>query len=378
MQELSFTANKKKTYSYYNSKFGDQITKIAGFVGKNASGKTNIMRLFGFIHEFICISSRQENQNSDSNYFFKTFFNNKLKSDFSIEFEKDNKIVCYAVSIKNNVVISESLYLKEFKNNSRKKRVFKRIEGNKISLNKKYFKGFKNNFLENIRFDVSLVAFLKTHYNIEVINFVFDYFLNLKGNFTEQGSINSVHHQIAALNIYLDNPGLKKKMEKFVSRFDLGLSGFDIIKIKNDNKFSISVTGLHAVEEENNKLSFSYESRGTQSLFFILANIFYALEKGGVVVIDEIESGFHPEALAKLISYFIDESEKLNVQLIFSSNFLDFMNKLDMHQVYLVNKDEKGSSFSYRLNQIKNIRSDENFYSKYMSGAYGAFPKIRV
>ena len=49
-----------------------------------------------------------------------------------------------------------------------------------------------------------------------------------------------------------------------------------------------------------------------------------------------------------------------------------------MHQMYLVEKNNNSESHVYRLNQIKGIRSDDNFLSKYMTGAYGAFPKIRV
>ena len=103
-----------------------------------------------------------------------------------------------------------------------------------------------------------------------------------------------------------------------------------------------------------------------------------ALKNNNFVVIDEIEAGLHPEALNKLISYFIEKNSKTTAQLIFSSHSLGFMNKFDMHQLYLANKDENNKSLVYRLNQVENIRSDENFLNKYMSGAYGGFPKIRI
>lgn len=54
------------------------------------------------------------------------------------------------------------------------------------------------------------------------------------------------------------------------------------------------------------------------------------------------------------------------------------MNKLDMHQIFLIEKNKNGASSTYRLNEIEGIRSDENFLAKYMSGSYGAFPKIRI
>jgi hypothetical protein len=54
------------------------------------------------------------------------------------------------------------------------------------------------------------------------------------------------------------------------------------------------------------------------------------------------------------------------------------MNKLDMHQIFLTQKNDDGESLVYRLNDIEGIRTDENFLAKYMTGAYGAFPKIRI
>ena len=65
-------------------------------------------------------------------------------------------------------------------------------------------------------------------------------------------------------------------------------------------------------------------------------------------------------------------------QLIFSSHSFNFMNKLDMHQINLVQKNSKSESLVYSLNQVEGIRSDDNFLNKYMTGTYGAFPKIRV
>jgi uncharacterized protein len=113
-------------------------------------------------------------------------------------------------------------------------------------------------------------------------------------------------------------------------------------------------------------------------LFMAMANIFSALEKSNVIIIDEIEAGFHPEAINKLLGYFIDENKDRTAQLIFSSHSLGFMNKLDMHQIFLTEKNNKSESSTFKLNTVDGVRPDENFLSKYLAGAYGAFPKIRV
>ena len=376
-QTISFLSKKKETHDYFLSKSGDYINKIAGFVGGNASGKTNIMRLFSFISYFVCQSSKTENAPS-LDVGFKTFFNNSLPSNFSLEFELDNNIFLYEFQIQNKKINIEKLSAKKIGSKKRITNLFTR-EDEKIKLNDEYFDGLSTKFIKNIRPDISFIAFLKAHYNIKIINLIFKYFSGIKTNINEKGELNNMVFQFKAIETYLQDPDFTKDMIDFIRQFDLGLHSFDITReINNEKNTTIRIQGEHKVGEETKKLDFNYESRGTQSLFFTLANIFMALKNNNFVVIDEIEAGLHPEALNKLISYFIEKNAKTTAQLIFSSHSLGFMNKFDMHQLYLVNKDQNNKSLVYRLNQVENIRSDENFLNKYMSGAYGGFPKIRI
>jgi len=376
-QEIDFLANKKKGYDYFQSRTGGQITKIAGFAGGNASGKTNIMRFFSFLSYFVCESSRGESSNS-SNVAYKTFFNNKESSSFYIEFEDGDFVFTYNFTVKENIILKENLRAKKIQKGARGVEIFSRQLNNIKKLDDEHFKDFPVESLKIIRPDVSLIAFLKANYNIEIINNIHNYFAGFKTNINERGEINHLNHQFKTLVSYLEDDNLKKEMEYFICHFDVGLNNFIIKKEVKEKNVSISVQGVHSTKEKNNKLDFGYESRGTQSLFFTLANILSALKNNKIVIIDEIEAGFHPEALNKLIGYFIDENKDKKAQLIFSSHSLGFMNKLDMHQIYLVEKDDQSRSCAYRLNQVDGVRTDENFFAKYMSGAYGAFPKIRV
>jgi len=351
---------------------------VAGFIGGNASGKTNVMRLFSFLSYFVC---RKINDESPLvlDVAYKTFFNNNRVSNFYIEFENNNSILFYDFSIKENIILKESLCVKKIQKGARKTEVFSRQLNVIKTLNNDYFKNISIDALPKIREDISLITFIKkSTYSVDIINSVYDYFLGFKTNINEKGEINNPAYQFKTLEFYLKDDNLKKEMEDFIRHFDIGLNDFMIKKETKEKGIFISVQGVHNTKEKNNKLDFSYESRGTQSLFFMMANILSALKNNNVVIIDEIESGFHPEALNKLISYFIDENEKGRAQIIFSSHSLGFINKLDMHQIYLVEKDSESKSFVYRLNQVEGIRADENFLAKYMTGAYGAFPKIRV
>ncbi|MBU1132152.1 ATP-binding protein [Patescibacteria group bacterium] len=377
-QEISFLAKKKKTYDYYQSKSGDQITKIAGFIGGNAAGKTNIMRFFSFLSYFVCRKVSDESP-LIVDIAYKTFFNNNEPSKFYIEFEKTDSIFFYDFSIQNNEIFSESLFVKKIQKGSRKIEIFSRRLNSIKILNADFFKNLSADAFPDIRKDVSFIAFIKkSTYNVDILNVVYDYFLEFKTNINETGETNHLGHQLKTLNNYLNDPNLKKEMEKFISHFDVGLSGFEIIKETKDKNSFITVHGVHSTKGNNNKLDFIYESRGTQSLFFTIGDILSALKNNSIVIIDEIETGFHPEALNKIISFFIDEDKDKKSQILFSSHSLGFMNKLDIHQIFLTEKNENGESTVYRLNEVEGIRTDENYLAKYMTGAYGAFPKIRV
>jgi hypothetical protein len=52
------------------------------------------------------------------------------------------------------------------------------------------------------------------------------------------------------------------------------------------------------------------------------------------------------------------------------------LSKLDKYQIVLVEKDENGISDTWRLDEMPDSRSDDNYYAKYIAGAYGAVPKI--
>ena len=49
----------------------------------------------------------------------------------------------------------------------------------------------------------------------------------------------------------------------------------------------------------------------------------------------------------------------------------------DKYQIILTEKNEKGVSESWRLDEMIGVRADDNYYSKYIAGAYGAVPKFK-
>ena len=385
-QHISFLAKRKKTYSYFKSDKSNYVTKVAGFIGPNASGKTNIIRIFGFLKFFISGGNGRHLllNRIERNMGFKTFFNNSRPFVVDLEFEIGNTLYFYGLkaSGKYQKVIEEYLKVKGKKKGDRTKLVFARNKTD-IKLGT-YLKDLPlDNIRKHLREDMSLINFLEINYKgVDIIHGVFEYFKNFKVNINEAGQTLHPHlvgMQIEILNKYYENADLRQKVEKALRLFDLGVSGFDIRKYKIPNGFRITVKGKHKLRKERvGELKFNYESSGTQNLFFILGYILDGLKNNSVIAIDELSTGLHPEAVSRLVQFVIEQNREKKAQFIFTTNSLDVLRILDMHQIYLVEKNQYSESTVYRLNQVKGVRSDENFLNKYLTGAYGAFPQISL
>ncbi len=370
--EIDFTTNKKKSDNYYDTFDGKQISKVAILIGPNNSGKTNLMKLFGFLDYFMSISTRDDDGFGVG---FKSYaFFSSRPSSFEVEFETKHKLYVYKLKTNTNEVLEESLSARKLVSNSRTYKIFER-EKNNIFVNKNVVPGITQKSLSSIKDSVSVVAFIKSSYDIDEIDEVAEYFLGFRTNINEQGDVRPTISAIEfAGNAYIAFPEVKIKMEELIKDFDLGIEGFKISKDKDNKEFSIHA--IHKVNGRKFNLPLSYESRGTQALFGGLFDIIAAINDGSVLALDEIETGLHPHAVSKLVRYIIDEFSEKKRQLIFSSHSFEFMKKLDPQQIFFVEKIANESSI-FRLDQF-GVRSDDNFLAKYMAGSYGAFPKIRI
>ena len=65
-----------------------------------------------------------------------------------------------------------------------------------------------------------------------------------------------------------------------------------------------------------------------------------------------------------------------SAQLLFTCHAIEVLNLLHKSQVMLVEKNETCESVAWRMDSVEGIRNDDDFYTKYMAGAYGAIPQV--
>ena len=125
------------------------------------------------------------------------------------------------------------------------------------------------------------------------------------------------------------------------------------------------------------ELPFAMESSGTQGAFILLGRLLPVLAAGGLAVIDEFENDLHPHMLEPILDLFANPATNPHrAQLLFTCHAIEVLNILHKSQVMLVEKDVNNESSAWRLDSVEGIRSDDNFYAKYMAGAYGAVPQL--
>lgn len=126
-------------------------------------------------------------------------------------------------------------------------------------------------------------------------------------------------------------------------------------------------------------LPLAEESDGTKKLMALAPEVERALERGGVLLVDELESGMHPILAAFLISKFQSPNTNRNhAQLIFTTHDLDLLDQdlLRKDQIYFVDKDRaSGASSLYSISEFS-TPTTENLRKGYLLGKYGATPDI--
>jgi hypothetical protein len=175
----------------------------------------------------------------------------------------------------------------------------------------------------------------------------------------------------------------QKAMIRLLRSWDLGLTDIQLREvtvrgIAEESRKIWLPFGIHTSRiGKTHELAFFDESSGTQSAFVLLSRLLQTLSVGGLAVIDEFESDLHPHMLEPILALFASpDTNPHKAQLLFTCHAAEVLNLLHKSQIMLVEKNASCESAAWRLDEVKGIRTDDNFYAKYMAGAYGAVPQL--
>lgn len=190
--------------------------------------------------------------------------------------------------------------------------------------------------------------------------------------------------------------GLQRKVVEFIKNADLYMDNFehvDMDQIKIDDrteneKPDEEVLNMREKLMEQIRLvstykgvkvpSLIFDSTGTKKIAALASYIIEGLEKGRILIVDELDSSIHFKITRAIVEMFNNELNT-NAQMIFTVhdiNLMDCKRMFRKEQIWFVHKDQDGV-YVYSLADFtaqQGVRDTTDIMEKYRKGALGALP----
>ena len=190
--------------------------------------------------------------------------------------------------------------------------------------------------------------------------------------------------------------GLQRKVVEFIKNADLYMDNFehvDMDQIKIDDrteneKPDEEVLNMREKLMEQIRLvstykgvkvpSLIFDSTGTKKIAALASYIIEGLEKGRILIVDELDSSIHFKITRAIVAMFNNELNT-NAQMIFTVhdiNLMDCKRMFRKEQIWFVHKDQDGV-YVYSLADFtarQGVRDTTDIMEKYRKGALGALP----
>ena len=288
-------------------------------------------------------------------------------TEFNLYFRKNNNEYRYYVAIKNDIVVSESLFRRGI--GAKKTAVIFTREENNIDLGASIGKSGINT---DVNPKMLFLSFLAINYNISVIVEVQEWF--------ESCVIRNYANPITDLKIMInENESFKKPFLNLLNEMGIDVCDYRYDSEKEDFLLTRKVNNV------DYSLSLSKESAGTRKLFGSLPILMIALQTGRLAIIDELDAKLHPKLLRYIISLFTDPKiNKFGAQLLFTSHDMSTMSNevFRRDEIWLAALDDEHSSELYSLYEIrkedgKRVNATASYNKQYLEGRYGADPYFK-
>ena len=341
--KINFTAKQNqrlKNTKYESNYFSDtRIAKSVVLFGKNATGKTNILKalesILRIIEKGLNLEKESQFVNLDIGYTrYKITIIDRKKDSYTYEIKFDKERVISESLNRNDISIYEFVDNKlKFPAVSEYEKILSVVSRDTV-LNK-----IKDNNIQDISNFQRLIKIYQ--YNSSINMFEKDFF---------------TVHKDAVLNI--------------LEIIDDSITDFDFIDIKED-RFSL------VLKRDERDFVFEKESSGVKKIIELMIGLVYAkvllkyMEAEPVMIIDELDSTISTISLIRLLNGIINSSSNTKRQFILSShNPLIFdTDMLAPAQIYIVGKENTATTLK-SLSEFELRNDKKKAYTGYLRGDY--------
>lgn len=395
-QVLSLVAAKDKTLQEINTmpsgiKVAPRLLRSAAIYGSNASGKSNFIKALQYMRGVVAESASviQPGQTFNVQPFLLDTESSAQPTRFEVTFIIDGVRHQYGFALTAQRITSEYLLVyKAFKPQQWFERHYDPATGKDHYEFGSGLKGQKSVW-EGATRPNALFLSMAVQLNSEQLRPVFDWFVNNVTIFNDVAPLNP-QFSIEMLR----KPEGKKAICSFLTTADISIADIDVVTRKVSGQavhFDLVMgnTEVRNEEQEVNELLFHHvtkqgkavfgpgdESMGSRNLLFLAGPILAILDKGSILVVDELDSSLHPLLVRRLVDLFHNPAiNSKGAQLIFSTHDTSLLdpNLFRRDQIWFVEKDGEQVSTLYPLSDFS-PRNNEALERGYLMGRYGALP----
>jgi AAA15 family ATPase/GTPase len=377
------------------------LLKSAAIYGANASGKSNLILAFNFMRRFVMNSAKlQITDKIDVEHFRLNTETVDKPSFFEIVFQLKNKTYRYGFEVTQKRVVSEWLFCTP---RSRETKIFNR-QGDKIEYSKNIEQG---NILRGLTKKNTLFLSLAAQFNNSLAVEIVSWFSHL-------GVVSGLDVELLkaiTLEHLSNRQDLIDDVTKLIKKLDLSIDNLEIEsrKISSDSllqdlpdvvrniishssgeiksaTIKTTIRTYHPKYDSTGKMieleifdMDNHESDGTKKILALSAPILDTLQRGEVLVIDELDARLHPLMTRSIIELFNSQkTNPKNAQLIFTTHDINLLSHkfLRRDQIWFTEKNHQGATDLYSLVEFADINNNDTFEKDYIQGRYGAIPFI--
>ncbi len=406
---LSFEATKDRhleNYHVVEAAPGIRLLKFLVVYGYNASGKSNLIDIFSFLHNFWFEVQESKKEETGIVPFLLDPESREKPTIFNLQFYVNTVKYKYQLKINRKEVVHESL---DYYPGLQPANIFNRITEKGVSRIKFGPKLKVASIVEN---EVNLkclpnmsvfAAYNQVNTNIKNLNDVHEWI--------QMHMLQPIDPQISlryfAEDMLLKESDCKEKILNYLKRADFNVS--DIVTKEIENKVTqemiskfksigLPADELERLEKERSiktkKTDFEHnvinrgkvgkfplpmdlQSEGTKRIFGLAVAIYKTLKQNAFLAIDEIESKLHPQLIEYFIEQFLRESE--SSQLLVATHYDNLFDEHDLlrkDNFWFTEKGKDASTKLYPLSSFQGLNRLSSLQKAYKFGKFGAIPNI--
>lgn len=397
---LDLTATGIGEYSNHIFVIGNEkILPVTAIYGANASGKSNLIDAFIYMHYYVFSSFGFDADKSDDKRGFVP------PPSFSFDKDSKNKESTYEVYFIDKKVIEDKEVIttynygftvnekgvaEEWLNTKAKTaKEFKTVFYRNENEGSPDLSGIPKKQRDNITVSLgkrTLILSLGARLKVAELEKVYYWFAKNETDFSYSLGILVSENKLP--RGFADDKNVQKEVVKFLSTFDTDIIDFEVNKVtkgqEGEDAFFVETVHNSIDSDDFFKIPLHHESSGTLRMFSLYQCIKDTLKRGAVLVLDELNASLHPVMLANIIKTFTDKETNPNgAQLIFTTHDATQLDSSSLRrdEIWFTEKVNSQSQL-YSLADFEDeggnkIRKDENYRKNYLVGKYGAIPHLK-